>query len=90
MPRAKRATVAGPGARAARAKYSLYLPLSLADRIDRAQAELKVLAGAQRGQVMVTALVEIALELALADFEANKETSALCVKMLERVKPKSA
>jgi hypothetical protein len=39
---------------------------------------------------MVTALVEIALELALADFETSKETSALSVKMLERIKPKEA
>ncbi len=66
-------------------RQTAYLSLELANRLDRAQAELRVLAGAQRGKVTANAVIETALSLALAELETAKEQSALAQAMMRKV-----
>jgi len=85
MPRAKRATATAKPAREPVVRQTVYLGLELADRLDRVQAELRVLAGERRAKVTANSTIEAALALALADFESNKEASALAQAMARKI-----
>jgi hypothetical protein len=84
MPTRKSATVPKSQKREV-ARHTLYFDLGLANRLDLAQAQLRALAGAQRARVSASLVIELALSQALADFETNKETSAVAIALLERI-----
>ncbi|WP_043599966.1 hypothetical protein [Solidesulfovibrio magneticus] len=73
--------------RARKRKATHYLAPKLADRLDAAAHELATLAG-QDGQaprrIAKSAVVEAALALALADFEAHAAASPLAGRLLQR------
>lgn len=88
MPRAKRATAPAKPAREPMVRVTVYASVDLANRLDRAQAELRALAGGHRAGIAASTILSVALSQALADFETNGEASALAREVLERVRPK--
>ena len=73
--------------RARKRKATHYLAPELADRLDAAAHELTTLAGQDAQtprRIAKSALVEAALALALADFEAQAAASPLAGRLLQR------
>ena len=73
--------------RARKRKATHYLAPELADRLDAAAHELTALAGPDAQaprRIAKSAVVEAALALALADFEADDAASPLAVRLLQR------
>ena len=71
-----------PRGTTANEKMTLYLDPELMTRLDRAQLALRAIPGVKRGEITKSAIISVALELALQGLEKEGEVSPLAGKLL--------